>query len=353
MIQGAGNHELNLASFKTQIRDLMENICDAVSMVNFRLEPHPDAREFNRDQLIYLLAGGTQVAANSDSIKPFVENLLVASNPSETHIALLHAKDIGCDNPQANVSALELHGGEECNNCVGQRNIILEDSINPFPCWRRGHRSGNIGFVLNMNLVFLEYKNWFFENDSITVSASRPMIPYFSNYTPVALAKPCGQMVAIIRIKPPGTNTKTGTNLSEIQQLLSQQLLISKSPIPIESSHTDVNFKEVPNLLVEMLNDIQVSWKRSSHYSDTFAKHLGLLLINYDGDEIINEIKPALQNFHSRQVAVHEVKSSSFSSQLFHDLDISKGNISKGDVLVVLSLDPIIDLGVKPLGNRK
>lgn len=358
MVHGVGDRNQNFIAFKVQVRDIIAKLCNTISLINFRLYSHPDAKEFNRKQQIHLLSGGSEVATNSDRIKPLLKDLSLEITSNETHISLLHATDVGCHNPIVDLSALDLHGSEECRKCVIRFPTNISQQRNPFYCWRRGHLSGKMAFVLKLTLSYNTYlKKWNFDRDVIDLLMTEPMIanfPVFPNFSPNRMDEPCGrQMIVTIRVKNPVKNPNSDTNeLTEIQQILSQQLLISKTTVSATGSSAETKFTEVPALLVGMLRDIQNAWKKNSHCTDTLPEHIGLLIIDSDAEELVDELKPQLQQFHSKKVEVEKVTAQNVDSDLFREIGISKENISKGDAFVVLSLDTIIDLGVKPYGGR-
>jgi hypothetical protein len=354
MIRGSGDKSQNLVHFKRIIRKLIGSICDTISVISFRYQTHPDAIYFNRSHIEYLLAGGDDVAIKSVRCKGLVDDLLLKSTPNETHLSLLHAKDIGCHNPQVDSSALELHSNDNCTSCVDQFPTKMNNGIfNPFHCWRRGHLSHKIGFVLHLTLSHKQYKDWGYDKNSINLFVTRAMLANLNlGFTPHIISKSNRQMVVTIRIKSPDLGFNSETHLSEIQQLLAQQLLISKTTASKGGDPSDINFKEVPDLVYDLLKDIEISWKKKSHSLNTNTKHLDLLMIHNSAEDLVDELKPKLQQFHSGRVEIHKIGPKSFTSDLIEGIEIAPNYLAKGDAMILLCLDPIIDLGVRPFGNR-
>jgi len=374
MVFGRGDSVANFSKFRTEVRQTIRCLSEAISKLAFRLESHQDAIEFKRAQLLHLLSGGEKAepeAMRSVLIKELVKELLHQVTPRESHLAILNAKEVGCHHPKLyetnNISALDLHsvpeeevsGEEWCKTCLNYVKSNLIDELNPFQCWRRGHRSGRIGFVYQLTLTNHESKKWEFDSkdsklistlhlkSSIKIVSQKKSLDICKNIEANS-DKAKGKMVVTILIN--STNHKSSnSNLTAIKQVLGQQLLTTNSSFYSDNSADELDFKEVPGMVFEILTDIEDAWKKHSHSSDTSNNHLGMLIIHNGGSELVDELKPTLMRFHSRKLDIIERSNQeSIGSDIFSDIGIDQRIFVKGSVLIVMSLDPIIDLEVKP-----
>jgi len=369
MIRGRGNTEQDFQHSLEEVRQTLRSISRAISSLNLRFEPHPDAKEFKRNQLIHILSGGAKAVnllnLQSDKPKQLANEYLHQVTPYDGHLAILHATEVGCHHPELSedddTSALDLHGSSGlCIRCPEKFPTVISEQLNPFHCWRRGHRSGYFGFVYQLVLRYFNNSGkWIFNSNSselrctpyIWANISDSSTPEGSNICSnikILEGKVLGQMLISIHIPKP-RRFHRDSRLTEVEQLLQQQLLVSQnvsnhSSIPL----TDFDFTEVPKLLQTILRDIELTWSPpGGGLSDDVQRHLGMCVIHQGAEHLVDELKPMLSEFTRKHSTLHILEETVVkrdNPQLFSQL-FPRGGFEYGDLLVCLSLDPIIDLG--------
>jgi len=359
-VEGAGRKRDNISYTNSRVTGIFGDIWDSISMINFRYHSHPDGQNFTRENLEYILNGGEPVSLMTELVDPLISDSIFKPTPNETHLSLLHAKDIGCNNPNADVSAKKLNENSECDLCV---KIIKTQAIkrifNPFSCWRRGHLSGkvDIGFALNLSLVYDSINDFWFFEETMALHLTSTMLTNISqrNVIPglTQIPNPERQMLASVTIRSTNGKWNSNTQLSELEQLPEQQLILSKSISQRIGDNSKLKLKEMPSVLIGALKHIVMAWNKKSHSVDTLSEHLDLVIIHHDGESIVEEIKVKLQKFNNnKKVESRNIISVGFDKRFFGDVCLPRNHLKKGDVLVVICLDPIIDLGVKPYGLK-
>tara|TARA_B110000014_G_scaffold220675_1_gene176875 strand:+ start:472 stop:1572 length:1101 start_codon:yes stop_codon:yes gene_type:complete len=360
MIRGRGD----MGSSLKEIQDTLRGISEAIKSLNLRFEPHPDAKEFKRNLLIHNLSGGGSSVnlqnLGCDSAKKLANQFLHEITPRDSHLAILHATEVACHHPELSdaddISALDLHGPSGlCRSCPEYIRLNFEQQLNPYHCWRRGHRSGHFGFVYQIKLHKQRGK-WFFDHNESELHSSPHIIanlPEPSNNRDLSICSNIknlddnlsGQMLVSIHIKG-DQSYKVDGRLTEVQQILSPQLLVSQN-VSFSATHTDdFDFAEVPSLVHAMLNKIENLWMLSGPSEDV-GKNFGICVIHHDAENLVEELKPVLLDFQHQYSCLQIFEKSEIQkegSKLFSSL-YPRGRFSYGDVLVCMSLDPIIDLG--------
>ena len=151
-----------------------------------------------------ILSGGDDFTKSEVLDKDFIRDFMKNANSLESHLSIIHSRNVGCHNPNADVSALELNESSFCADClVLNKTSIKEEEFNPFSCWRRGNLYGKVGFALSLDLIYKEgVKVWEIDCDNITLAVTKPI---FANLC----VKECKRF---IQTKPPdGCNDKYPT----------------------------------------------------------------------------------------------------------------------------------------------
>jgi hypothetical protein len=141
---------------------LLAQIGRGLVALNSRVPTDPDAKPFKLNQLQQSVSGtkvregSIQTAHDHGDLK---SALLEMSTVQDSHLTLKKPASIGCHSPhlsaQDEVSVLQLHeSAEHCRRCASSFPVMLTDvPMNPYRCWRRGHRSAHFGFLLNQLVV--------------------------------------------------------------------------------------------------------------------------------------------------------------------------------------------------------
>jgi hypothetical protein len=141
---------------------LLAQIGQGLVALNFRVPTDPEAKPFKLNQLQQSVSG-TKVREGSIQTHhdrgDLNSALLDMSTIGDSHLALKKPSSIGCHSPhlsaQDKMSVLQLHeSAEHCRRCASSLPVSLTDvPMNPYRCWRRGHRSAHFGFLLNQLVV--------------------------------------------------------------------------------------------------------------------------------------------------------------------------------------------------------
>lgn len=143
-----------------ELRVLIQ-LSKALMHMNHRIPTDPDAKEFKINQLRKSITAGhvqSKPIKEIHSLGNLKENLMQMSVPEDSHLALKSPDVIGCHSPHlptdSGFSALDLHlERKHCDRCASNHSVDLKNvPMNPFRCWRRGHRSKHYGFLFNQIL---------------------------------------------------------------------------------------------------------------------------------------------------------------------------------------------------------
>jgi len=136
----------------------LDRLARAMVHMSQRVPTDNEAKEFKMNQLRKSITG-TQITQRPIQPKHrggnITGHLLEMSTTDDSHLALKRPGVIGCHSPRVlaekNLSALDLHHEEKhCMQCASAHQVRMTDvPLNPFSCWRRGHRSENFGFLFN------------------------------------------------------------------------------------------------------------------------------------------------------------------------------------------------------------
>jgi len=136
----------------------LNRLARAMVHMSQRVETDPEAKEFKLNQIRKSITG-TQIAQRPIQSEHrggnITGHLLEMSTADDSHLALKRPAVIGCHShhvlAENNLSALDLHHDvKHCEQCAYIHQVCMTDvPLNPFSCWRRGHRSEKFGFLFN------------------------------------------------------------------------------------------------------------------------------------------------------------------------------------------------------------
>lgn len=344
---------------QTSINSVIENLslCSK-SIRELSLSESPDvsfeSKEFKRKQLEILLIGGhidVETFSGGDLTTSFLRS---SEDNNFGHVAIINLKKIGCDfnevTFESEISVLDSHKKENsvCNKCISNRkkeSDLSKGMINQFTCWRRGQTSQKFGFLLKYELesrhdnIGIKHKN---------THCSREMISsFFRNRVMFSRTKRESKNYMAITIDINLEGEAESNNVSELNELLSQQMLVSKNmPLKI-SSNSNQSAREhkekIPEFVKSILQRIHDEWQLDGPSRNSTGITNIFLIKNGDKSIDGSTFENMLQSFSNR-INAH------FDSYELGDLsknttdDLSVSNLSSGSSTLCIILDTIVDL---------
>ena len=342
----------------------LNEIANALSNMNRRIETDPSAREFKSRQVRQSITGRSLNSLMQIKDEELLSSLMSTITPFESHLSLKRALDINCHSPrlQSNprLTALELHAKESiCNDCVQEHNIPFTSSPqNPYRCWRRGHRSANFGFLFNLLLrVDRENNSWHLSRKTRlqctkALSHSLDTLNFHRTEKEVWNGKYDEEfgrsMTVVITVRMEELEASDGT--AELTSLLSSQLLTSKhivdSKLDKKPQHGSIEaLQNTVHQILEAINDV---WRGSKISLNNSVGILSGAVFNNGEDAVSDVFDQAMEkNIESKQWRTHNLKSlHSLKLESMYGLEITRYKPAATDVAICLFLDPIVDLVV-------
>tara|TARA_B100000767_G_scaffold275129_2_gene310592 strand:- start:119 stop:1195 length:1077 start_codon:yes stop_codon:yes gene_type:complete len=343
----------------------LNEIANALSNMNRRIETDPSAREFKSRQVRQSITGRTLNSLMQINDEALLSSLMGTITPFESHLSLKRALDINCHSPQLQsnprLNALELHGKESiCNDCVHEQKVsFLSSPQNPYRCWRRGHRSANFGFLFNL-LLRIDRRNnsWHLSRKTRlqctkALSHSLDAINFHrikkNVWSNGEYEEEFGRsMAVVITVRMEELEASDGT--AELTSLLSSQLLTSKHIVDSKSDKKPLHgsIEALQNTVHEILDAINDVWRGSKISLNNSVGILSGAVFN-NGEDATSEVfdQAMEKNIESKQWSTHNFNSL-HSRKLISMYGLEKGNWAplKSDVAICLFLDPIVDLVV-------
>jgi len=358
------------------------HVSNCIQKLNIILVPDDDERciEFKNRQLKHLLSGevidvnkmtisgdeqeekeGTKKEYNQiqHDFLTITKEVLLWSDPWESHLGALHARDVGCHHPLLSddclVSALELHRDKEwCQNCHKHNHPdFLIDKLNPFNCWRRGHQSSKMGFIhlsymSTGGLISLKSDRFFAAPElSALLNHERKEKSLF--HTEISMDSRAMVAIFIIDNQPLEVD-----RMQEIKRLLPQQLLASRHTDSTKKKNTsrEKNYQDkMPEMVNDLLNNVHSTWKRRGPSTDSRGI-IGVALVNNECEYISNGgLESTIDSFQERNnIWTKYYNSSELNTGFKKLLHLSNSNLPSNCAALCVLLDPIIDLG--GMGNE-
>ena len=362
-------------------------ISNVISQLSIRKATDPDAEEFMRNQFIYALAGGHdphQILVHekeydiTDKLKPkfsqmignyskLVEHFLRSSTLDESYLGIIDAAEVGCHHPKLSsldepCSALALHGKTGlCQSCNRDSEFHLgayhlsNGVMNPYRCWRRGHRSGEFGFIYRITMgVDKHTSEW-----KITRNKGRQNHRMFSSNNVMAglqYEKNRGRfeqpIPAFDRLEESLSNQMMVSihvvsdaeialdEIDEIKSLLPSQLLVSRHIDLKNSIKQEGDYENLPAQLEELINSIHQTWSTVAPSIDNQGI-LGIAIVQQGCDELEDIIRTHLEKM---QFNLEEKCDFDAINPLLKPVIIHKSG-NKAQFAICLKLDPIFDIG--------
>jgi len=368
-ITGRGSFAQHLDAYLSQLIQ----VSNSIRKLNQMVEPDDEERciGFKHRQLHHQLSGdGLAVDKLKGEFPEFMREalnvkkeasgeMLQWSDSEESHLGVLHARDVGCHYPELSddsiVSALDLHGGEgwcqKCPACKEHRPDFSVGKLNPFSCWRRGHQSGKLGFVQFSSLSNSEGIISLQPDSVLAPPALRALLHHECSEITLGPNSPIStvgtMMVAIFIIDDKQSQED---RLVEIKGILPAQLLVSRHIDPSmnrDSSRGEKYSDKFPEMVEDLLDAIHSTWKRRGPSRDSRGI-IGVALVN-NGCEYVSDggLQSTLGSFGTtNQIWVGNYDAKKLANGFRESMLISDSDLRPNSAALYVILDPIVDLGV-------
>tara|TARA_B100000683_G_C12452020_1_gene540493 strand:- start:578 stop:1588 length:1011 start_codon:yes stop_codon:yes gene_type:complete len=328
-----------------------------MSIKELSLSESPDvsfeSKEFKRKQLEILLIGG-QIDVERFSGGDLTSSFLNSSEDNNFgHVAIINLKKIGCDfnyiTFESGISVLDSHKKEDsvCNSCISTRRKeadISKGIVNQFTCWRRGHTSQKFGFLLK---YVLESRSDNLELRHKTTLSSREMISsFFRNKVMYSRTKQVSKNYMAITIDIDLEGESVSNNISELNELLSQQMLVSKNmPLKMSSNsnQTREHREKIPEFIKSLLQKVHDEWQFNGPSRNSTGITNVFLIKNTQKSIDSSTFENMLQSFSNKIRANFECLDLFKLNKNTTD-DLSLSDLSSGSSTLCILLDTIVDL---------
>lgn len=334
-------------------------------------------------KFIYSLKGGSSPELNlhlenatketSEKINQSINNLNEIKRnltseflPGENHLSLIAATEIGCHHPEisftSDLSAMALHLRDGlCTSCSNRFKVdISRGEFNPFRCWRRGHRSGNFGFLYRFSLKQDNHRKWIIRKqekyNSILASklVSSSLQHYFSRndrrvnqYTNFDILKSNLSNVMLVAINILDEVIIETTEIDQLTSLLPSQRLVSSQIDQDSILNQIMDYTQLPNLVGEILESIHSKWKNNSMSSQS-SGILSIAIIHNGYNDLVKSLEPSVREKNIVDSERFSVIESGTLGRNFLE-EFNADLVNNEGLTICLILDPIVDLGVSKL----
>jgi len=341
---------------------IIQQIATSINKLSKIVNPNADeySEEFKRKQLYHLL-NGDLLDIKKIKTSEITKQLIEYSSPVESHLAILNLKDIGCNHQkltdQSQVSVLEVHNRSTgwCSDCVNSTSAhtpkFKSGIINPFVCWRRGQRSGNLGFVHHSKLNLIGGKVTLNSEQIFSNPLLQSMIYNLYPKLNVELGERIiglgTSMVSVIMMNSDTEHIFNRKN--ELSSMLRPQNLVSRhiNTTNIESTESsDVSKKTMLEVLEKLLDKLQAIWKLHGISKDSCGI-IGIALINngskYAEKSPLPDLLSKFSNENSSWYQKYDLDK--LPSTLKEGLGLSPNSVPEGCAALCIIFDSIVDLG--------
>jgi len=340
----------------------IQQIANSIKKLEMMATPDNDenCEDFKRKQFNNML-NGDHLDIKQLKSSDVAKELLERSDSIESHLAVLNLRDIGCNHQeltdQSQVSVLEIHNRSAswCNNCINTTSAhtpnFKSGTINPFVCWRRGQRSGNLGFLHHSQLNLIGGKVSLRSDKIYTNSLLQAMIYNLYPNLNVELSDRIpglGTSMVSIIIMHPDTESVVDRK-SELKSMLSPQMLVSRH---IDQSKfntiksSEISKKTMLEELQNLLEKSHTTWKLNGISNDS-SGIIGIALIN-NGSKYVekNQLQNMLTTFSNKNnVWYSKYDLDKLPSSLRDGLGLSHDSVPDGCSVLCIIFDSIVDLG--------
>ena len=341
----------------------LSDIAKALHSLNRRVETDPGAREFKSRQVLQSITGKSLNSLMQIDDSKLVSSLLTTTTPHDSHLSLKTASDINCHSSTAqfeiDLTALKLHDKNSlCDDCARENTVnFTMRPLNPFRCWRRGHRSGNYGFLLNMLLKIDGRNNSWRLSRTSSLQCSKPLANMlehmkinhkqttFTNESANDLGR---AMLVVVTIEMEDLEVSDGS--AELTSILNSQLLSSKhiTSYKTEQKVQKGSIESLQNSVDEIMAFMNGIWTRSKLSVNNNTGILSGAIIYSEQESSAEILGPAMRkNIQTRNW--EKVKLESLNTRALKQMygfDNKNFRPDSNDIALCLLLDPIVDLVV-------
>ena len=356
------SHSPSFVNGETEFSASLQELSNAIQVLSLRTAASDalECRQFIKEQLINLVNDNFTPLEEVNSLP---QDLVLNSNMNSlSHLGMISARGIHCDYSEVYEhefkSLLDLHVEEEswCVKCASQKDKKIDlknGKINQFSCWRRSHDSGHLGFLLRGKI--------FHANNQVSmrvekIGCSKKLVAQSLGSQKLRNASFEGEQVI------PGTSMictftvdmkhdKSSDELLEIEGLLGQQLLFSKSlkfkPEIMDNDYI-LRSEKVPSFLARLIKSTHQKWHLGGPSKHTLGV-LSVILINHQNQFVeTSSFTTPLMN-----ICLNQRPKIDFQMYQYSDLNefskqhlcIDETVLPNGSYMIVFVLDPLVDFG--------
>jgi hypothetical protein len=351
----------SLATSST-IRSL-NSLARAMAYMSHRVPTDDDAKNFKMNQLRKSITGtpATQRPIERHHRDGHITGLLLdMSAADDSHLALKRPAVIGCHShrvlAQKDISALDLHYEQKhCRQCATDHPSRISDiPMNPFSCWRRGHRSGNFGFLLNQSIQPTQHNTagWALDPNPQILTSSRLQLALqhlrfggdakmFPNGSPLHM----GRAMVVVATVRWNIEASDETNKSITRVLDAQYLHSISKQHEVDRQELDGEREKLYEFLKQHTTEVKGFWKGSAGLSQ--RNNLGVLsiaVVYCSAKEELDFLSGALNE--SAQQSIDFIPFDRLNPAQRQQLGLDNARFKpQGDEFAIcLFLDPIVDL---------
>ena len=346
----------------TTIRSL-DSLARAIVHMSHRVPTDPDAKKFKLNQLQKSITG------TPTPQRPIEEHhrdgnitrlLLDMSTADDSHLALKRPAVIGCHShrvlTQKEISALDLHHEQKhCTQCASDHPARLSDTpMNPFSCWRRGHRSENFGFLLNQIIQPTEGSTAGWEVGSrpqIHASArfklalqhlqSGEHVKVYPNGSP----RHMGRSMVVVATVRWSIEASEETNKSISRVLDAQYLHSMTKQHEQDREELDGEKEKLYEFVKQYLQEVRGFWKGPAGLSQ--RNNLGVLaaaVVYRSAKEDLDFLSGAMNEFVEQTLDYIPYRTLKPAQRQQLGLDDERFKLQENQFAICLFLDPMVDL---------
>jgi len=356
------SHSPSFVNGETEFSASLQELSNAIQVLSLRTAASDalECRQFIKEQLINLVNDNFTPLEEVNSLP---QDLVLNSNMNSlSHLGMISARGIHCDYSEVYEhefkSLLDLHVEEEswCVKCASQKDKKIDlknGKINQFSCWRRSHDSGHLGFLLRGKI--------FHANNQVSmrvekIGCSKKLVAQSLGSQKLTIASfeqeqviPGTSMICTFTVDM--KHDKSSDELLEIEGLLGQQLLFSKSlKFKPETMDNDYRLRseKVPSFLARLIKSTHQKWHLGGPSKHTLGV-LSVILINHQNQFVeTSSFTTPLMN-----ICLNQRPKIDFQMYQYSDLNefskqhlcIDETVLPNGSYMIVFVLDPLVDFG--------
>jgi hypothetical protein len=338
----------------------LESLSSGIKTMSERIESDPEAKIFKLNQISLSLSGTSPLQGqikekHADDI--LLTGLADWANQNGSHFALRTPISIRCHSTQianqSKISALDLHkAGSICRSCVEEYPIQFEKSpLNPYQCWRRGHRSMHFGFLMNYCMGPNAKGTWHFLHGSSIQTTQRLKLTLSSTNSGHVEPFPSDtphmgrSMLLVVTVRMKNNSIREqGHNFNQIlenQQLVSPHLSIGQIGLSQDGDEA-----QLLDTLSELTEQVDAFWRECGTSKRNNEGVISVALIHTSSDEDLQVFRGPIQKRTQCNVSIHNFEDLLPEQRRQLGLSREKFEPKERDLVICYYLDPILDMVV-------